>query len=66
MGKLIDGVMPMTRSTRPTAKERSSARTVPQLDRRSSGCPVPAGGWPLHLYVAYACPWAHRALIFRR
>jgi len=32
--------------------------------------PTGAGGFPAqsgryHLYVSYACPWAHRTLIFR-
>lgn len=27
------------------------------------GCPAEAGRY--HLYVSYACPWAHRTLIFR-
>lgn len=30
----------------------------------SSGFPAKAGRY--HLYVSYACPWAHRALIFRQ
>ena len=30
----------------------------------SSGFPAEAGRY--HLYVAHACPWAHRAIIFRR
>jgi len=30
----------------------------------SSGLPAEAGRY--HLYVSYACPWAHRAIIFRR
>jgi putative glutathione S-transferase len=30
----------------------------------TSGFPVEAGRY--HLYVSYACPWAHRALIMRR
>jgi putative glutathione S-transferase len=31
---------------------------------RAGGFPAEAGRY--HLYVSYACPWAHRTLIFRR
>ena len=45
---------------------------LPQLDHRRTARPAPGGrrSFPAesgryHLYVSYACPWAHRTLIFR-
>ncbi|KPK11276.1 MAG: glutathionyl-hydroquinone reductase YqjG [Myxococcales bacterium SG8_38] len=73
MGKLIDGVWHDiwydTKSTggrfvRSTAKFRNwitaDGKNAP------SGKAYPAEAGRYHLYVSYACPWAHRTLIFRK
>jgi putative glutathione S-transferase len=74
MGELIDG----TWRSGGSGTRSSDGRMV----RRASiyrnwvtpdGAPGPSGAggfaaesWRYHLYVSYACPWAHRTLIFRR
>lgn len=73
MGKLIDGVWHDvwydTKSTggkfvRTNAKFRNwitaGGKDAP------SGKAYPAEAGRYHLYVSYACPWAHRTLIFRK
>ena len=73
MGKLIDGVWHDvwydTKSTggkfvRTNAKFRdwitADGKDAP------SGKAYPAEAGRYHLYVSYACPWAHRTLIFRK
>ena len=73
MGKLIDGVWHDvwydTKSTggkfvRTNAKFRdwitADGKDAP------SGNAYPAEAGRYHLYVSYACPWAHRTLIFRK
>lgn len=68
MGKLIDGVW----QKQPFAPETQDGRFVrPDSPFRSwitrdgsSGFPAESGRY--HLYVSLACPWAHRALIFRK
>ncbi|MFQ5581213.1 MAG: glutathione S-transferase family protein, partial [Mariprofundaceae bacterium] len=42
--------------------ERSEA----QFRRRIGDAGFPAESGRYHLYVCYACPWAHRTLIFRK
>jgi len=68
MGKLIDGVW-QKESFSPEVQEGRFVR--PESPFRgwvtrddSSGFPAEAGRY--HLYVALACPWAHRALLFRQ
>ncbi|KFI26763.1 glutathione-dependent reductase [Haematobacter massiliensis] len=73
MGQLVDGVWQPgwydTKSTGGAFKRSTSGfRNWITLD----GSPGPSGdgGFPAesgryHLYVSYACPWAHRALIYR-
>lgn len=47
------------------AFERPESRFRAQVaDDDTSGFPAEPGRY--HLYVSYACPWAHRTLIFRR
>jgi putative glutathione S-transferase len=72
-GRLVDGewqdVWYDTEATKGRFK-RSESR-FPQLDHRRWLCrPSGTGGFKAepgryHLYVSYACPWAHRTLIFR-
>ncbi|MGB5812400.1 MAG: glutathione S-transferase family protein [Polyangiales bacterium] len=72
MGKLIDGewrdVWYDTKSTggafvRTNAKFRNWV--TPNGDDAPSGKAFPAESDRYHLVVSYACPWAHRTLIFR-
>jgi len=51
--------------------ERSAAKFRNWITPDGSAGPSGAGGFKAeagryHLYVSYACPWAHRALIFRQ
>jgi len=73
MGQLIDGVWSDawydTKSTGGAFK-RSTAKFRNWITADGSPGPSGEGGFPAqagryHLYVSYACPWAHRALIFR-
>lgn len=68
MGKLIDGVW-QKESFSPEVRQGRFVR--PESPFRgwvtrdgSSGFPAEAGRY--HLYVALACPWAHRTLLFRK
>lgn len=73
MGQLIEGVWD-DNPTFPTAKDGAFKR-APMSFRNwitADGAPGPTGegGYAAesgryHLYVSMACPWAHRALIFR-
>ncbi|WP_436398177.1 glutathione S-transferase family protein [Roseobacter sp. S98] len=74
MGLLVDGVWHDqwydTKSTRGKF-ERSEAKFRNWVTADGSAGPSGVGGFAAdsgryHLYVSYACPWAHRALIFRR
>lgn len=74
MGLLVDGVW----KDRWYDTESTGGRFERQATQfrnwvTSDGSPGPsgAGGFPAevgryHLYVSYACPWAHRTLIFRK
>ena len=67
MGMLIDGVWtpdrPWTRTERGDfVRAQSAFRDWVRADG-SSGWPAEAGRY--HLFVSYACPWAHRTLIYR-
>jgi glutathionyl-hydroquinone reductase len=73
MGHLIDGVW--SDAWYDTAKsggrfERTTAGFRNWITTDGTPGPSGTGGFPAeagryHLYVAYACPWAHRTLIFR-
>jgi len=67
MGKLINGVWHDvwydTTSTGGRFVRQDSAFRHRVTADGSSGFPAAAGRY--HLYVSYACPWAHRTLIFR-
>ena len=74
MGLLVDGVWKDqwydTRSTGGTFK-RSRSAFRHWITADGSAGPSGEGGFQAeagryHLYVAHACPWAHRALIFRK
>lgn len=45
-------------------RQESSFRRTVTADGSGDGFPAASGRY--HLYVSYACPWAHRALIFRK
>ena len=73
MGQLVDGEW---KDSALIAKSEDGAFKRKDSDFRNwvtpDGAPGPSGegGFPAelgryHLYVSYACPWAHRALIFR-
>ncbi len=73
MGQLVDGVWEDTwYDTKKTggAFKRSTAAFRNWITPDGSAGPSGEGGFPAqsgryHLYVSYACPWAHRTLIFR-
>ena len=73
MGKLVEGVWRDawydTKSTggkfvRTNSKFRNWV--TPDGTNAPSGKAFKAESGRYHLYVSYACPWAHRTLIFRR
>ena len=73
MGQLVDGtwhdVWYDTASTG-GAFERTTAKFRNWITADGAAGPTGEGGFPAvsgryHLYVSYACPWAHRTLIFR-
>ncbi len=68
MGILVDGVWRDEEFPEETGKSGEFKRKESRFRGRitadgSSGFKAEAGRY--HLYVAYNCPWAHRALIFR-
>jgi putative glutathione S-transferase len=73
MGKLIEGVWHDTwYDTKSTGGKfvRDTSKFRNWITPDGSPGPSGEGGFPAesgryHLYVSYACPWAHRALIFR-
>lgn len=74
MGQLVDGqwhdVWYDTKSTGGAFK-RTTAAFRNWITADGSAGPSGAGGFEAasgryHLYVSYACPWAHRALVFRK
>ncbi|PVA06347.1 glutathione S-transferase family protein [Thalassorhabdomicrobium marinisediminis] len=74
MGQLVDGtwhdVWYDTKSTGGAFK-RSTAKFRNWITADGSPGPTGEGGFKAesgryHLYVSYACPWAHRALVFRK
>ncbi|MCT8159204.1 glutathione S-transferase family protein [Pseudoruegeria sp. SHC-113] len=73
MGQLVNGVWEDTwYDTKSTGGKfvRSTAGFRNWITADGSAGPTGAAGFPAesgryHLYVSYACPWAHRTLIFR-
>ncbi|SLN29522.1 glutathione S-transferase family protein [Pseudooctadecabacter jejudonensis] len=74
MGHLVDGVWHDvwydTKSTGGSFK-RDTAKFRNWITADGSAGPTGEGGFEAasgryHLYVSYACPWAHRALVFRK
>ncbi len=73
MGQLVDGVwQDVWYDTRKTGGKfvRSTAKFRNWITPDGSAGPSGDGGFKAeagryHLYVSYACPWAHRTLIFR-
>ncbi len=73
MGQLVDGVWQDTwYDTKSTggAFQRSTAKYRNWITADGRAGPSGEGGFAAesgryHLYVSYACPWAHRTLIFR-
>lgn len=67
MGRLVEGRWDP--AARGTSDKAGYFKRQPRTFRHSisrSGGPFPAASGRYHLYVSYACPWAHRTLIFRR
>src|SRR5690606_31853998 len=73
MGLLVDGVWRdvwYDTDTTGGKFEREAARFRNWITPDGQPGPTGEGGFPAqsgryHLYVCYACPWAHRTLIFR-
>ncbi len=74
MGQLVDGVWhDVWYDTKSTggAFKRSNAKFRNWITADGSAGPSGEGGFKAesgryHLYVSYACPWAHRTLVFRQ
>ena len=74
MGKLVEGNWDSAwydTSTSGGRFLRDTSRFRNWITADGSAGPSGEGGFPAesgryHLYVSYACPWAHRALIFRK
>jgi len=74
MGQLVDGVWDTSwYDTKKTGGEfkRTTAGFRNWITADGAAGPTGRGGFAAesgryHLYVSYACPWAHRTLIFRR
>lgn len=74
MGQLVDGVWhDVWYDTKSTggAFKRTTAKFRNWITADGSAGPSGVGGFAAesgryHLYVSYACPWAHRTLIFRQ
>jgi len=74
MGKLIDGIWQSEQSVAETSHghfKRPDTTFRNWITPDGSAGPSGQGGFApepgrYHLYVAYACPWAHRALIMRK
>ena len=73
MGRLVDGIWHdewYDTKASGGAFERDTARHRNWITRDGAAGPTGAGGFAAeagryHLYVSYACPWAHRTLILR-
>ena len=73
MGRLVNGVWETEQDfpARNGRFERQPSVFHNWVTADGSPGPTGEGGFPAesgryHLYVSYACPWAHRTLIFRR
>ena len=62
-GAWTDGTLPEETGTSGEFKRKESAFRNWITADDSSGFKAEAGRY--HLYVAHACPWAHRTLIYR-
>ena len=67
MGRLIDGkwVVQSVMTTDTTGSYKRIPRTFRHFIQPSDPIFQPESG-RYHLYVSYACPWAHRTLIYRK
>lgn len=74
MGQLIDGTwktQPLNTLSKDGEFERKASSYRNWVTADGSPGPTGEGGFAAesrryHLYVSYACPWAHRALVFRQ
>lgn len=73
MGQLVDGIWHDS-NTKEVQKDGQFVRNASQFRNwvTADGAPGPTGqggfkaeAGRYHLYVSYACPWAHRALLYR-
>lgn len=68
MGRLIEGEW-VTSAVNPKTKDgrfRRPPTTLRDWVSADGSTAFPAAKGRYHLYVSYACPWAHRTLIFRK
>jgi len=74
MGKLVDGtwqVATVATNSKDGAFKRQDSAFRNWITPDGAPGPTGEGGFPAesgryHLYVSFACPWAHRTLIFRK
>jgi glutathionyl-hydroquinone reductase len=66
MGQMIDGVWHREDLIRPATDGAFVRPPTRFRDRIAPDGPFPPEPGRYHLYASLACPWAHRALIFRR
>jgi putative glutathione S-transferase len=65
MGRMVDGVWHADDASLPTRDGTFDRAESRFRDRIEPGGRFPPEAGRYHLYVSLACPWAHRALIFR-
>jgi len=65
MGLLIDGIW-KTDDGKWASKDGKFRRSESQFRNSIGSDKFPAEAGRYHLYVSFACPWAHRTLIFRK
>ncbi len=65
MGLLIDGIWE-TDDGKWASKDGKFRRSESQFRNSIGSDEFPAEAGRYHLYVSFACPWAHRTLIFRK
>jgi putative glutathione S-transferase len=66
VGQLIDGVWQRDSDAAPAVGGAFVRSATVFRDRIEPGGRFPPASGRYHLYVSLACPWAHRALIFRQ